>query len=195
MHAHVHTQTHARINCPIVAFLIVFLRKLPGLRPCGIEAGSSCTALRLPWCHDGSSCAALVLEVCSAAFLSYPLGGKAAFHLPSRVLPSQTHVQRSHRPHSPKPFRPPPPSALRKCCPIYHHHALVLSTSSGVTEHKSFSKSKFSSPWSSSPLQSCRSRHSLREVHARGDPGRDGKEQQDRRIWSCPIRYPIRCLR
>ena len=90
---------HARAKkyltkCHVVAFLIAALRKFPGLRPHGAQAGSSRTALCILWCPDGSSRTALiVLGPCSTASPSHPIRKKSGVPFILSSFPGTRHTR------------------------------------------------------------------------------------------------------
>jgi hypothetical protein len=154
---------HARakkylISCVVVAFLTAALRKIPGLRPRGVKASSSRTALYIPWCPDGSSCTALiVLGACSAVPPSHPIRKKNGVPF---LLPSSpgTHAHASFA-------QPALPKALPTQTRFYTSEVLPRSPPPRVCpSHQQWSTSR--SPNIPRPgHHRCWSRHSLREVN------------------------------
>jgi hypothetical protein len=155
---------HARKNTSSTATSLpspsfAALRKFLGLRPHGVQTGSSRTAFCTPWCPDGSSRTALtVLGPCLAASLSHPIRKKNGVPFILASSPG-THAHASlAQPALPKalPTQPPPfcasevPSRLPppRTCPSHQQRSISRSPNILRPGH-----------------HRCWSRHSLREVN------------------------------
>ena len=121
---------------------------LEAAAPRFLDCRSKPTAAALPW----------FFEPLRRPLRPTPLGKKAASHFPFRVPPAHTHMQRSHSPHSPCPFRhnPPPFCASEvlsrlpppRTCPSHQQRSISRSPNILRPGH-----------------HRCWSRHSLREVN------------------------------